>query len=495
MAKKLVRGRGRGQGRRRGKLSGTIGKSEGSSSTVDVGPSESEDFADAVENGFLEDMSSNSLGLINSAIAVESSPIVEVIEPVIDEEDGEFGKNWLIDDDYQSVDSRGGFPSLGDPVHVGGFPSLGDPMHEGEFPSLGNLVAIHDDPKHDPEIDTKEWSGLFKNERTMGNLEFFEPKKVGGRTFITPPDEAVEEGISRWRSCLVGQLMDKSLPYFLVKKVAASMWRKYGEVEVYSLENGMFIFRFHDEASCDEILESRVWHVSNKSLILRKWQPGMQVLKLNLSSEPVWVKFIHLPMEFWTPTCLSYVASGIGKPLYADKVTEEQKRLGFARVLIEIDVQSDCPKELTICRSNGATITVGVEYPWLPPKCSTCGNFGHAAYACAKKEKVWIPKMPRNGLMKKSSPVSKQIPFEKPIRTPVGGSKPTSKTVGIQLSNSFATIGRMENEEDDEEEIRVRTPTTFLEIFEQAISSRDKGKGKMNDSPTGEKGFSPQRMI
>jgi hypothetical protein len=105
MAKKLVRGRGRGQGRRRGKLSGTIGKSEGSSSTVDVGPSESEDFADAVENGFLEDMSSNSLGLINSAIAVESSPIVEVIEPVIDEEDGEFGKNWLIDDDYQSVDS------------------------------------------------------------------------------------------------------------------------------------------------------------------------------------------------------------------------------------------------------------------------------------------------------------------------------------------------------------------------------------------------------
>jgi hypothetical protein len=50
----------------------------------------------------------------------------------------------------------------------------------------------------------------------------------------------------------------------------------------------------------------------------------MHVLKLSLTSVPVWVKFLHLPMEFWTPTVLSYVSSGAGKPLYADKVTEEQ---------------------------------------------------------------------------------------------------------------------------------------------------------------------------
>jgi hypothetical protein len=174
--------------------------------------------------------------------------------------------------------------------------------------------------------------------------------------------------------------MDKSLPYFLVKKSVTAMWSQYGEVEVFSLENGMYIFRLKDEATCDEILESKIWHVSNKTLILRKWKPGMQVLKLALSSVPVWVKFLHLPMEFWTSNGLSYVASGVGVPLYADKVTEEQKRLGFARVLIEIDVHSACPKELIICRANGDMVTVGVVYSWLPPKCSTCGTFGYATY-------------------------------------------------------------------------------------------------------------------
>jgi hypothetical protein len=163
----------------------------------------------------------------------------------------------------------------------------------------------------------------------------------------------------------VGQFIDKSLPYFLVKMAVSAMWSQFGEVEVFSLENGMYIFRFQDEATCEEILESRLWHISNKPLILRKWKPGMQVLKLALSSVPIWVKFLHLPMEFWTPNGLSYVASGVGVPLYADKVIEEQKRLGFA---------------------NGDTVSVGVVYSWLPPKCSTCGTFGHTTYTCNKKE-------------------------------------------------------------------------------------------------------------
>jgi len=65
------------------------------------------------------------------------------------------------------------------------------------------------------------------------------------------------------------------LPYFLVKKYVESMWKQYDAVEVFSLDNGMFIFRFQDEATCEQILENKLWHVANKPLILRKWQPGM----------------------------------------------------------------------------------------------------------------------------------------------------------------------------------------------------------------------------
>jgi hypothetical protein len=32
----------------------------------------------------------------------------------------------------------------------------------------------------------------------------------------------------------------------------------------------------------DEVLESKLWYVANKPQILRKWTPGMQVMKLTI---------------------------------------------------------------------------------------------------------------------------------------------------------------------------------------------------------------------
>jgi hypothetical protein len=91
----------------------------------------------------------------------------------------------------------------------------------------------------------------------------------------------------------------------------------------------MYVFRFADEHTRDEVVESKMWHIANKPLNLRRWEPGMQLLNLSWELVPIWNKLNHLPMELWNSTCLSYVASGIGKPLYADSITEEQVRFGF----------------------------------------------------------------------------------------------------------------------------------------------------------------------
>lgn len=96
-------------------------------------------------------------------------------------------------------------------------------------------------------------------------------------------------------------VLDKPLLFFLVKKTVDSMWSQYVRVEVFSMENGMYIFRSNDEKTRDAVMEAKIWHISNKPLILRKWQPGMQLLKLSLSSIPIWIKLFHLPMEYWNP--------------------------------------------------------------------------------------------------------------------------------------------------------------------------------------------------
>jgi hypothetical protein len=169
------------------------------------------------------------------------------------------------------------------------------------------------------------------------------------------------------------------------------------------LENGLYLFQFADEGIRDEVMEAKLWHIANKPLILRKWTPGMQLLKISLSTVPVWIKLHNLPIEFLNFTCLSYMASEVEKPLCADSVTEEQLRIGFARVLAEVNVDYDFPKEIEVEGADGKKVVVGIEYPWLPVKCKKCRSFGHLTYACTKIEKqVWVPR--------RSEPVQQDLP-------------------------------------------------------------------------------------
>jgi hypothetical protein len=75
---------------------------------------------------------------------------------------------------------------------------------------------------------------------------------------VKPLIEATEEGISKWSSSLVGQFLDKLLPYFIVKRIVESIWAQYGKIEVFMMENGLYLFKFANEKSRDEVLEAKV---------------------------------------------------------------------------------------------------------------------------------------------------------------------------------------------------------------------------------------------
>ena len=78
------------------------------------------------------------------------------------------------------------------------------------------------------------------------------------------------EGVAKWVNFLVGQFMDKSLPFHLVNNFMNHQWSQFGKVEVMTIERGCFCLNCEDAQIRDEILEARLWFVANKSLILHK---------------------------------------------------------------------------------------------------------------------------------------------------------------------------------------------------------------------------------
>ncbi|XP_028066993.1 uncharacterized protein LOC114269841 [Camellia sinensis] len=108
----------------------------------------------------------------------------------------------------------------------------------------------------------------------------------------------------------------------------------------------------------------------------------MKLSKDQLDKIPIWVKLFNVPMEYWDEDGLSRIASVIGEPLYMDILTAYEDRVSFAKVCVEIGIDSILPTDFLI-KCEGTSIEVRVEYLLKPTKCKV---FGHADDRCIRTQ-------------------------------------------------------------------------------------------------------------
>ncbi|XVF70698.1 hypothetical protein PTKIN_Ptkin11bG0183300 [Pterospermum kingtungense] len=193
------------------------------------------------------------------------------------------------------------------------------------------------------EVTNLDWGKLFSLTVDQ-EMEFFEPKSVEGSVHAVLPDEVIDEGEKNWLNAIVVQVAGHIPNFNSFQKQANLLWGKEGNVE---------------------------------SLIIHKWEEGMDSLEFNMARLPVWVHLDNVPLEAFTEKGLSYIASVLGKPLYMDRYTTQTERLSYARVCVELDAVKDIPYAIEVELRKGRTVWVQVSIPWMSPKCSKCKIFGH----------------------------------------------------------------------------------------------------------------------
>ena len=178
----------------------------------------------------------------------------------------------------------------------------------------------------------KSWKNLFSvPKKTNGQLRYSKPHRTDGKIVVKPPEEAVMEGIDMWKGCLVGQFLDKRLPFPVVRSLVNKLWGKKGMPDISTTENGLYFFRFRDLDARDWVMDSGPWHLAGRPFILRAWLPSMDMLNIQLTSIPIWVKFFNIPLEYCTNTSLGYIASVVGNPLHLGDKGEDHGRGSLPR--------------------------------------------------------------------------------------------------------------------------------------------------------------------
>ncbi|KAB5514160.1 hypothetical protein DKX38_028066 [Salix brachista] len=141
---------------------------------------------------------------------------------------------------------------------------------------------------------------------------------------------------------------------------------------------------FMSEEAIEEVLARGPWMFGGKTILLQKWKPGFQFDKNKIRSLPVWARLHGLPFPLWTTQCLSMAASMLGKPLACDESTLQGRRMEYARVCVEIEVDTPLVHHFPVASSlTEQPLVVEVTYEWKPTRCAFCKVFGHS---CKPKE-------------------------------------------------------------------------------------------------------------
>ncbi|GKE51178.1 zinc knuckle CX2CX4HX4C containing protein [Tanacetum coccineum] len=136
-----------------------------------------------------------------------------------------------------------------------------------------------------------------------------------GNEFVIFNDEMVKDGSRKWQFTLCG--------YF-----------------------------FHHERGLNFVVDNGPWMVSNIPLVVQKWDINVSIDKTEPDKLPLWMRLCNVPLKAWTNKGISALASRIGKPLIMAARTAEMcklgvGRIGYARVLVEVDVKKVYLKKLT----------------------------------------------------------------------------------------------------------------------------------------------------
>ncbi|KAI0492374.1 hypothetical protein KFK09_026645 [Dendrobium nobile] len=229
---------------------------------------------------------------------------------------------------------------------------------------------------------SKSWNKVFEPTTASANpLKF---SHFPSEPEIIPfSGEKLSNGGEDWKLCLVGYFIGRRYYEALLTAVKKT-WSLKGSVQLLSLNDGFFLFRFSCAKDFDMVWTRGVWFILGKPFVLQKWHPKFVPKRKDFATMPIWVKIHDLPLACWNSEGISRIASKIGVPVAADSLTELKTRLTFARICVLVDCMDTYPEVIQVSL-DGEVVSLRVQYEWRPFPCQHCKSLMHYSSSCSKK--------------------------------------------------------------------------------------------------------------
>ncbi|XP_074298927.1 uncharacterized protein LOC141629907 [Silene latifolia] len=331
-----------------------------------------------------------------------------------------------------------------------------------------------------PPIESSELEVILEeSEQEEEDVSGYESERQEPSLRLTTAD--VEGEITYWSSAVYCYILGANPPSSVITGYVKRVWQSYGIDRISFLPNGIFLVRFKSKAKHIEVVNNGHLIFDNKPVIVKEWSPDSELIKHDVKLIPIWMKLYGLDIKFWGTDCLRKISGLVGKMMRCDDATSKRAFLGYARIMVEVQIGQQFPTELEFVDELGKIQRVKVVYDWLPLSCDKCKGMGHEAIHCRKIEgapkRVWKPKVkpqaPVNEAVTKPRPVAKpvspvvapppvtQVPspvMQTPVVVPLTGGTTSVGLKEIEVNTSFPRRFISKMMKHDNGEPRVFTP-------------------------------------
>lgn len=231
----------------------------------------------------------------------------------------------------------------------------------------------------------KKWSALFQDASQLE--EVGSPSQhITGVPFVLIPDENIAEAREEFKDFIFAQFHGNSPDMGRVIGVVNALWARSGpRIFVHNLGSGAFLLRVSNPRTRSILLGRNVWNIAGFPMFVSPWSPDFTPESPPITSASIMVEFRGVPYLLFNKQSLSRLATAVGKPISLAPETERKESFEVAKVLVCVDLTKPLPSKVISGFSNGREVEIDVSYPWLPPKCSECSEFGHNSNSCPSK--------------------------------------------------------------------------------------------------------------
>ncbi|XP_019224695.1 PREDICTED: uncharacterized protein LOC109206329 [Nicotiana attenuata] len=205
-------------------------------------------------------------------------------------------------------------------------------------------------------------------------------KHIEGSIPLSPEDK--ERLYKPWKFSVIIKVFKRKMPHHMLRSKLIDLWKPSEQLIFIDLGWDLFIVKFSLEESMVKALHLVPWFVSGHFLSVRKWEPKFVPQEATLTTTAIWIRLPQLRTEFYDTVILEKVGRKLGKLLKIDQCTSSTLRGRYARICIQVPLESLVETSVIIGDHRQSVI-----YEGDGTLCTSCGRICHTPLRCSYNQR------------------------------------------------------------------------------------------------------------